>query len=331
MNILYIVGKLPTNEKPWVQPFVKTQIDSMRIVEVNYEVIDLAKSFGDNWRKYLKGIALLRKLINKNHYDIIHAHYSFCGIVGRFQTKIPLVVSLMGSDLGPIPIENGQSFIRNRLERLSGKFIAYFSDLIIVKSQEMAEMLPKGKNIEVIPNGIDFKHFIPIEINHARMKFDLPKKKKIVLFACNPNSVRKNITLAKEAVKVYKKLYSDEIYFWNAWEIDHKDMPYVLSAADVLIFTSLFEGSPNLIKEAMACNLPIVSVPVGDVSKIISGSKNCFLTNYDPIDIAEKLKCVFESEGRSNGRNMIRHLSNKTIALKLKAFYELIIAGNKKL
>jgi len=325
MKVLHIVAVLPTEQKPWAQPFVESQIDSIRNLGIEVEVLNLTESFGEGWQKYLRGIFKLRDILRYEEFDLIHAHYSYCGIVGLFQNRIPLLVSLMGSDLGSIMVADEKKTIRNRIESFSGKFIARFSDYLIVKSQEMAELIPFSKNIKVIPNGVDFNHFKPIDKAMALSKFDLPRKKRIVLFACDPQNARKNIALAKNAFEILNKQNPGEYYFWNAWEISHKMMPFVLNAADVLVFTSIFEGSPNLIKEAMACNLPIVSVAVGDVPEVISATKNCYIVDYEPNAIAEKLQTVLTSGSRSNGREMIEHLRIELIALRLKDLYYSIL------
>lgn len=327
MKILYIVAVLPTKARPWVQPFVKTQIDSVRNLGISVDVLNLTKSFGEGRQKYLKGIFNLRKLLQNGGFDLIHAHYSYCGIVGMFQRRLPLVVSLMGSDVGSVKVESENISVRNRIESFSGKIVARFSDHVIVKSQEMAELIPFCKNIHVIPNGVDFYQFKPMDNELAKSKFDLPRNKVIILFACDPENTRKNITLAKEAFDILDSINPGKYYFWNAWEISHTMMPFVLNAADVLVFTSLFEGSPNLIKESMACNLPIVSVSVGDVPDVIKGTKNCFLVDYSPIKIAESIQEAISSGSRSNGREMIEHFKIESVAKRIEAVYREVLAS----
>lgn len=328
MKVLFIVGSLPSEEKPWRMPFVQSQIDSLRDIGVDIDILNLTSLFGQGWAKYIKTIVKLPKYISRDAYDLIHAHYSLCGIVGLFQHQLPLVVSLMGSDLLPVPKEENRSLLKIKLEQYCGKLVAHFSDFVIVKSEEMANRIPFCRNIAVIPNGVDFKKFCPMNNDMAKTKFHLPMNKKIILFASNPNNNNKNISLARKAFEIFINNYQTDVFLWNVWQMRHKDMPFVLNAADVLIFTSLSEGSPNLVKEAMACNLPIVSVPVGDVPYIIKGTKNCYLADYDPEIIAEKLNIVLSTGTRSNGRVMIRHLSLKKIALRIMTVYENIVANN---
>jgi glycosyltransferase involved in cell wall biosynthesis len=231
----------------------------------------------------------------------------------------------MGCDLWSDPEGKDNNPTRNRIESFSGKFVARFSDFVIVKSQEMANLIPFTKELRVIPNGVDFNHFMPMDKESAISKFNLPKNKKIILFACDHIDKRKNYALAKKAFNILDSQNPGEYFFWNAWGINHSLMPFVLNAADVLVFTSFFEGSPNLVKEAMACNLPIVSVPVGDVPEIIRSTKNCYVVDYDPTSIAEKLEEAISFGSRSNGREKIEHLRLEQIAYKIESVYRKVL------
>ncbi len=99
-----------------------------------------------------------------------------------------------------------------------------------------------------------------------------------------------------------------------------------MNACDVLVMTSIHEGSPMIIKEAMACNLPIVSVDVGDVKEVIGKTKNCFVTSRDPREIADKVVQVLRSNKRSDGRENIRHLKIQTIAERIINVYKEVLA-----
>jgi len=323
MKVLVIVGQLPTKERPWIQPFVKSQIESLEAIGIDVKVLNLAENFKDNWIKYIKGILLLRKILRESSFDIIHAHYSLCGIISLFQRSTPVVVSLMGSDILPVPEEKNRNKFKNKFEQICGKIIFILADHIIVKSKGMIPKVRYGKEkINVVPNGVNLKKFIPFDKNLSREKLNLPKGKKIILFASNPISIRKNFNLAQKAVNKLIANFDEEILLWNPWPIDHELMPMILSASDVLVFTSYFEGSPNLIKEAMACNLPIVSVPVGDVVEMISDIKNCYVVDYDSQEIANYLHKALTNNTRSNGREKMLDLDLENIALKIKQIYE---------
>ena len=107
-KVLQLVGVLPSSRFPYAQPFVGSQIDSLRSAGIEIEVLDLATCFGKGWKKYVRGIFKIRKMVSLNQYDLIHAHYGHCGWIAKFQQRVPVVVSLMGSDLLGIPDRSGR-------------------------------------------------------------------------------------------------------------------------------------------------------------------------------------------------------------------------------
>jgi hypothetical protein len=109
-------------------------------------------------------------------FDLIYAHCSYCGIIGLFRRKLPLVVSLLASDQRSVNEGYDNISFRERIESLSGKFVARYADNIIVKSQEMAEWIPFCKNVQVIPNDVGFNNFKPMDKELELSKFDLPRK-----------------------------------------------------------------------------------------------------------------------------------------------------------
>lgn len=122
----------------------------------------------------------------------------------------------------------------------------------------------------------------------------------------------------------------------NAFELlDHKDielqslidipntqMPAYFNAADVIILTSFWEGSPNVIKEAMACNCKIVAVNVGDIKETIRNTPGCFVTGFNKTDIANKIDKALEYPKKTEGRIRISHLDSEVIAPKLISIYK---------
>jgi glycosyltransferase involved in cell wall biosynthesis len=101
----------------------------------------------------------------------------------------------------------------------------------------------------------------------------------------------------------------------------HAVVPTYMSACDALVLTSALEGSPMVIKEAMACNLPIVSVRVGDVPEVIGDTPGCALVERDPAKIAEQLVAVLREPHRTDGRTRIDHLGHDRIARRILEVY----------
>ncbi len=104
-------------------------------------------------------------------------------------------------------------------------------------------------------------------------------------------------------------------------------MHIYLNATDVLLLTSKWEGSPNVIKEAMACNCPIVSTNVGDVKWLLDGVEGCFITTNDPRDVADKINKALNFKSKTKGRDKLFRLGfdSEHIAKKIIKVYEELI------
>ena len=262
---------------------------------------------------YLKNVIKLRKFYTKNNFDIIHAHYSFSGflcVLAGLGNKT--IVSLMGSDLHAQKI----------YKYLIRAFSKFFWRAIIVKSNKMKTKL-NVQNCFVIPNGVNIEIFKPLNKKICVKYTGLNDKTKNIVFA-EPTQFIKNFPLAKKATNLIKQ-YNIELNTIS--NIVHTNMPYYLNAADVLLLTSYREGSSNIIKEALACNCPVVSTDVGDARKIINGVKGCFVTSYNPEDIADKLLKSLNYSKYNNilGEDRIKalkldseHISDKIIDLYTK-------------
>jgi glycosyltransferase involved in cell wall biosynthesis len=327
MNILHIVGGLPSEEKPHNQPFIKAQVDSLIAKGINIEILDL-KGYESAFN-YINSKGHIRKVIKQKKINIIHAHYSYCNLsVMLAKTNIPVVLSLMGSDLLGTSNLNGKITFRGHFDKYLTRLVARFANVIIVKSEMMKSKLKTKKPVYVIPNGVNFDFFKPLDTLECRKKLNLNLNVFYVLFLANPERLVKNYTLAKKSIEIFKKKYDvKDIQLLAIYDIPHNQIVKYLNACNVLVFTSFREGSPNVVKEAMACNLPVISTDVGDVAEVISGTKNCFVANYDAEVIAQKLKIIYDNRQRSDGRERIQHLRDDVIAEKLISLYRQILSS----
>lgn len=321
LNVLHVAGGLPSDKNPSFQPFIASQINSLKTEGVNIEVLDLSQRYESGIHKYVNGFFDIKKMINKYDYDLIHSHYSYCGIISRLNNRIPVVLSLMGSDLLGSPDPEGRQTFKGRFDTSISKIISRYVSHVIVKSEDMAEHLPGGISYSVLPNGVDFKLFKQIDRHYARKYFNLDLDEKIIIFAANPGTTRKNFQLAEQAVRLLQHKNGYRVRLWPFFGKKQEELSLAMNAADALIMTSFWEGSPNVIKEAMACNLPVVSVDVGDVSKVILNAKQCHVSKYCPDELSLYIEKIIESGERSNGRECIAHLKLENIAKKLVDIY----------
>jgi teichuronic acid biosynthesis glycosyltransferase TuaC len=291
-----------------ISPITKAQANSLSSL-VDVRIFSIK---GRGWRAYIRGIIDLKKYLKSSHVDLIHAHYSYIGMIASLATKRRVVVSLMGSDIYDHWL--GRYLIRF--------FSALFWSAVIVKSNRLKKKIGLKKAL-VIPNGVNLDTFKPIDFEMARNMLGFVKNKKYILFLADPQRKEKNYTLAKTACSILNKDHNIELKI--VFDVPLEEIPIYLSAVDVLLLTSLFEGSPNAIKEAMACNCPIVSTDVGDVREVIANTEGCYISTYDPEDVATKLRMALEFGKRTIGREHLGNLDSTLIAQRLMEVYESVL------
>lgn len=242
---------------------------------------------------YLGNIPRIRREIRRGRYDIIHAHYSLTAFAASLAGCHRMVVSLAGSDVMGMPF----------LLPVTRLFCRFRWKKVIVKTQEMKSRLHCG-DITVVPNGVDTELFIPADKREARDRLGLPEGR-IILFVADPARREKNYPLAQEAVRL---LAGKDVTLRPVYGVPHEVMPAYYNGADVLLLTSLWEGSVNSVKEAMACNLPVVSTDVGDVSVNTSGLEGYCVTGFDASALALKLGEVLDLDVPVKARERIFEL-----------------------
>ncbi|MDY8136890.1 glycosyltransferase family 4 protein [Aquimarina sp. 2201CG5-10] len=305
MEILFVSSG---NTKNGISPIVFNQGNSLK--EIGHEVSFFTiKEKGI--KGYFKHIFVLKRFLKSNTYDVIHAHYSLSAIVAALAGGKPLVVSLMGSDVKASPL----------LKYLIKICHFLFWKKVIVKSQDMK--LSCGiEKASILPNGVDFNKFVQIPKQEALKITGWDQKKKHILFAANPNRREKNYALAQRS---FELINQKDVELHALINVPNQDMPAYFNAADVVILTSLWEGSPNVIKEAMACNCKIVAVNVGDIKEIIGDAAGCFVTGFDEKEIANCLERALEFSRKPDGRFHIPHLNAEVIATKLTNLYKEVL------
>jgi glycosyltransferase involved in cell wall biosynthesis len=321
MKILYVVNVCPGVANGSAPPFVKAQIDSVQRAGHHISIYTIRGNLS-KWN-YFKALIEVQRLIRKECFDIIHAHYAYSGLVAALQRKVPVIISFMGSDLLGSYKTNGTLNLRGHIDAGLSKILQFLVDGIIVKSEGMREILRKKEKSIILPNGINFGQFKEMPRDQARKRLGLDLEKKIVLFVGNHRSQNKCFPIISEAVDVLRD-NDAKIELVVVHGIDHEVIPYYLNASNVLVLASIKEGSPNIIKEAMACNLPILATDVGDVKEVISGVKGCKIIERDKRAIAKGIKEILDNFQRTDGREAVEHLSLECVADRLIEFYHQI-------
>jgi teichuronic acid biosynthesis glycosyltransferase TuaC len=276
--------------------------------------------------RLVKELVRFRREIREFRPDLIHAHYGtvtalFCGL----STRLPLVVTFRGSDLNPCPTMNR---LRSLVGRLFSQLAALRASQMICVSRQLKERLWwRSNRATVIPGGVNLDLFCPQPNYEARKALGWPLEDKIVLFNAGQAPAIKRIDLANATIREANKIAGkpEARMFVLDGSIDPDSIPLYLNAADCLLVTSDWEGSPYIVKEALSCNLPIVSVDVGDIANTIQGVTPSWIV---PRDIGALGTAVLEAlvrGSRSNGRLAAAELSEPKVAERIRAIYERVL------
>lgn len=326
MKVLFVVSG--NNQYYDVAPFIRSQGDSLSQegIEISYFPI-----LGKGMLNYLKNVLPLRKHLKNNPVDVIHAHYSLCGWVAVLAAgRIPVVLSYMGDDLfGSHTALHKRSFA-SWLLILLGKAVQPFLSAIICKSQQMADAISRKSICHIVPNGVRLEQF-KLYDKGLRKELGLDKDKKYVLFLGDPSDNNKNVALVEAALEILNR---PDVELLIRYKVSHDAVVKYLNAADVFTLCSFSEGSPNVVKEAMACNCPMVVTRAGDAAWVVGDMPGCYVSpTYEPEDFAQKLRLALqyaEKNGRTKGRERLLALGldAKSIAEKVIGIYQTI--ANKK-
>lgn len=284
-------------------PFITEQVAALEKLGVECQFFGVRQK--GLWG-YLKQYPELRRTIKSFRPDIVHAHYGLCGVLANLQRKVPVVTTYHGSDINE-PNVIRLSRVAIRLSRFN----------IFVSKDNVNTAQPK-KSFTVIPCGINLEDYPVVDRLEARKAMGLNEEGKYVLFAGAFDNQVKNASLAKEAISLLPGVELLELKGYSRHQV-----AMLMQAVDAFLLTSHTEGSPQVIKEALACGCPIVSVDVGDVKERVAGTDGCFVVASDPRLIRDTLRKALAFEGRTKGREAIVRdgLTNIQIADRIKQVY----------
>lgn len=291
-------------------PFILDQAEALKTQGCEITFFGLQ---GKGIRGYLKNLSAFKKQIKEFCPDVVHAHYGLSGLLANLQRKVPVVTTYHGSDI-------------NDKKVLSFSKLAMYLSVwnIFVSHKTLAIAKPK-KKYSLLPCGIDLSALQLTPKNEARQKKGLKSNKKYILFAGAFDNVVKNVSLAKEVVALFQDANAELLELKG---YSREEVTLLMCAADVFLMTSFTEGSPQVIKEALACGCPIVSVDVGDVKERIDKVEGCFVANTrDSKKMAELLQKAMAFEGKTQGRERIiaDGLDNGIVAKKLIDIYHSVL------
>ena len=259
---------------------------------------------------YVRNYKGLKRIIQDYKPDVIHAHYGLSGLLATLQRRVPVVTTFHGSD------------INNPKVLPFSKIAMRLSAFTIFVSQKNVDIARPTKKFALLPCGVNSDNFTEVPIGEARLKLQLEDTKKYVLFAGSFSNRVKNPELAQKAIALLNNVELIELKGYS-----RADVNYLMHAVDVALMTSHTEGSPQFVKEVMACGCPLVSVDVGDVKEVTAGVEGCYIVSREAEEIAEKLQIALNFKGRTHGRERIMELGleNRKVAETIVAIYKKIV------
>ena len=287
-------------------PFITEQAEAVKAAGCEVDFFGLQ---GKGLKGYLKNLPALKRKIREFQPDVIHAHYGLSGLFANLQRRVPVVTTYHGSDINDKSVR--------RFSKMAMRLSAWN---VFVSEKTLAIAQPR-KQYSLIPCGVDLSENQLVSKEEARKKMHLAEGGRYVLFAGAFDNAVKNAPLAKETVAL---MGDPEVVLLELKGYSREEVSLLMCAADAFLMTSFSEGSPQVIKEAMACGCPIVSVDVGDVKERVAGTEGCHVAGTsNPKELGVMLWQAFSFKGKTLGREKLiaEGLDNKTVAEKVIAIY----------
>ncbi|MDA1015479.1 MAG: glycosyltransferase family 4 protein, partial [Planctomycetota bacterium] len=242
-------------------------------------------------------------------------------------SPVPVVVSYCGSDLFGNYKRNNKATYFGRLSCLMSQVSACLAKGAIAKTDELRNrlwLISSRRKCEIIPNGIDIQQFSPGNQQTARRDLGWAHMEPVVVFTDRPGSWVKDPELARRAVE-HARRSNPDIRLVVLESIPGSLIPVYFNAADALLLTSRHEGSNNAVKEAMACNLPVIATDCGDTRQRLEGVSPSYVGESDPELLGNAIDRIVTQRLRSNGSAKVQELSLPSIARRLRQSYERLI------
>tara|TARA_B100001113_G_C21072156_1_gene606032 strand:- start:389 stop:1330 length:942 start_codon:yes stop_codon:yes gene_type:complete len=290
-----------------ISPYVEEQADQLRLlgIEIDYLTIN-----SGGFKGYFDAYRRLKILTNNRFYDLIHAHYGLCGLIANLQWNIRVITTFHGGDLY---LKQSSIIIL---------FFCWVASVLSNRNIFTTRTIPtlyKIRKYEIIPCGVELKHFSNKDKYEVRKKLNIKKDEIVILFSGAFDDENKNSKLALESIG----LLNFEVKLIELKNFSRRDVNNHLNACDILLVTSYSETGPLIVKEAIACNTPVISTDVGDVKEYFGDFKGCNITSYDSKDLASTISMVLQSHKSYSTSNYILEskLDGASIAKKVYEFY----------
>jgi teichuronic acid biosynthesis glycosyltransferase TuaC len=331
VRVLVFTNMFPTPQLPFYGSFVSDEVGALRRAGVDVDVYFVN---GRANKLAYAGMPLgFFSRLRRARYDVVHVHHSFCGLVATLQHTIPVVWTFHEGEIagGAADALREQPVKHVAYNKRMKRYVARKVDAIVVVSEHLREPLRRPDAV-YLPAGIDIDLFTPMDTAAAKQRLGLAGDTRYVLFPAVPARVEKRYELARRAVEALRTRWPEtrdvELIALN--NVPHEDVPLYMSASEAALLTSSFEASPVVIREALACNVPVLSTDVGDARVMLEGIAGCAIVPPEPERIAEVLRTVLTSPRRIAGRDAMQKYSLTNTARTLVDLYKRVIEEHRR-
>ena len=325
-RVLMVTGIYPTEARPHSGTFVKALVDSL--VATGHEVEIVHPKSGPVPLRYLSATLQVFWKTLTGRFDIVNGHYGLWCLVARMQWTTAVVAAYLGDDLLGTVRHDGSYSQKSLFVAWVSRWLCHHIEAVTVKSEQMKEASHYDKSV-VIPDGINFELFQPVPRAQARKELGWEQDRYYVVFANNPAIAVKNFPLAQAAIaRLQERGMTAELVVANG--LPQKKVVQYINASNALILPSIAEGSPNVVKEAMACNVPVVATNVGDVAEVLARTAGCSVCPHDADALAKALEKALLHTERTTGRADISHLDSQVIVEQVLELYKQAMATKGK-
>jgi len=265
VRVLVVDNFMPDESAPQRGRWVRDQVDEVRRRGIDVDVFTFPRGRGE----YLPATRRLRALLKRERFDLVHAHYGLAGWVAKLAGAKPLIVTFHGTD------------VRHEIVGAMSRRLAWRVALVGAVSRALfgpedgRPGLPPVPGSAVLPCGPDLGRFGPIPRTQARRSLGLDPEGRYLLFPANPTRPEKRHDRAAELAAAC------EADLLSGGSIEPEQMPTWINAADVVLVTSNYEGFGMAAIEALACEVPVLSTPVGIAPYALAGLDGCLCEPFD--------------------------------------------------
>lgn len=266
MRVLVVSNMEPSADAPQRGSFIRDQVAALRGLGVDVETFDWLPGT----RRYPRAVRHLRRLLGRERFDVVHAHFGLAGACAAAAGARPLVVTYHGTDVRH-PLSG---FVSRRLAHRDAITAAASRALFEPEGRRPGLPRPPGR-AAVLPCGIDVERFRPIPAERARTELGLEPEGRYLLFPASP---ARPVKRHDRAVELARRAGAELLALGAT---PPAEVPLWINAASAVVITSENEGFGMAAVEALACEVPVLSTPVGAIPFLLAGLESCHVGEFD--------------------------------------------------